>query len=120
VAQIEMPGWSHHHVVLVGDACQCVSLAAGQGASLAMAGAYILAEEMARHENDLPRALLRYEARVKPAITNKQRAGRRTIKWFAPDSNFRIAIRDFAMRLAGYRWGQYFFKRFLDTESILS
>jgi hypothetical protein len=57
---------------------------------------------------------------VKPAITSKQQAGRRTIKWFAPDGNLRNGIRDFAMRLAGYRWGQYFFKRFLDTESILS
>lgn|SRR5574341_391518 len=53
VSQIEMPGWSHHHVVLVGDAAQCVSLAAGQGASLAMAGAYILARELTRTPDDV-------------------------------------------------------------------
>jgi hypothetical protein len=31
VAQIEMSGWSRGRVVLVGDACGCVSLLAGQG-----------------------------------------------------------------------------------------
>jgi 2-polyprenyl-6-methoxyphenol hydroxylase-like FAD-dependent oxidoreductase len=31
VSQIELPGWSHGRVVLVGDACQCVSLAGWSG-----------------------------------------------------------------------------------------
>ena len=48
VSQIEMPAWSRGRVTLVGDSCQCVSLLAGQGASLAIAGAYILAEEIGR------------------------------------------------------------------------
>jgi 2-polyprenyl-6-methoxyphenol hydroxylase-like FAD-dependent oxidoreductase len=39
VLQIETPRWSTRRVVLIGDACYCVSLLAGQGASLAMAGA---------------------------------------------------------------------------------
>ena len=40
VSQIEISRWSQGRVVVVGDASQCVSLLAGQGASLAMAGAY--------------------------------------------------------------------------------
>ncbi len=46
VAQIEMASWSAGRAVLVGDACWCVSPLAGQGASLAVAGAYVLAEEL--------------------------------------------------------------------------
>ncbi|MBI3972875.1 MAG: FAD-dependent monooxygenase [Chloroflexi bacterium] len=45
VEQITMPRWSQGRVALVGDACQCVSLLAGQGASMTMAGAYTLALE---------------------------------------------------------------------------
>jgi 2-polyprenyl-6-methoxyphenol hydroxylase-like FAD-dependent oxidoreductase len=36
VSQIEMPRWSTDRVALVGNACQAVSLLAGQGASLAV------------------------------------------------------------------------------------
>jgi flavin-dependent dehydrogenase len=47
VAQIVLPRWSRHRVVLVGDAGYAVSLLAGQGASLAVGGAYVLAEQLA-------------------------------------------------------------------------
>ena len=46
VSQVELPDWRSGRVTLAGDACQCVSLFAGQGASLALAGAFILAEEL--------------------------------------------------------------------------
>ncbi|KOX07925.1 hypothetical protein ADL05_27955 [Nocardiopsis sp. NRRL B-16309] len=48
VEQIIMPGWSDARVVLVGDACQAVSLMAGQGASMAVAAAEVLAQELGR------------------------------------------------------------------------
>jgi 2-polyprenyl-6-methoxyphenol hydroxylase-like FAD-dependent oxidoreductase len=99
VAQIEMPTWSHNRVTLVGDACQAVSLLAGQGASMAMGAAYVLADELSR-TGDVPVALTRYEARVKPAIQRKQAAGRRTADWLVPATHRRIAIRDGALRLA--------------------
>lgn len=118
VSQIEMPGWSQGSVVLVGDACQCVSLAAGQGASLAMAGGYVLAHELANSPEDIPQALSQYERKMKPAILKKQRAGRRVVKWFLPDNRLRLAIRDGVMRLAASSIGRYFLKRFLATKSI--
>jgi 2-polyprenyl-6-methoxyphenol hydroxylase-like FAD-dependent oxidoreductase len=46
VAQIKLEDWYKGRVVLVGDACQCLTLLAGQGASMAMAGAYILADHL--------------------------------------------------------------------------
>lgn len=99
VAQIEMPAWSHNRVTLVGDACQAVSLLAGQGASMAMGGAYVLADELARG-GDVSAALVRYEARVKPAVERKQAGGRRTADWLVPASDWRIAARDMVLRAA--------------------
>jgi 2-polyprenyl-6-methoxyphenol hydroxylase-like FAD-dependent oxidoreductase len=57
VLQVETPHWSTTRVVLIGDACYCVSLLAGQGASLALAGADILAEELSAARVDLTAAL---------------------------------------------------------------
>jgi 2-polyprenyl-6-methoxyphenol hydroxylase-like FAD-dependent oxidoreductase len=56
VAQIKMPRWSRGRATLVGDACQAVSLLAGQSASLAVAGAYILADQMGPQPLDRGRA----------------------------------------------------------------
>lgn len=102
VAQIEMPSWGVGRVVLVGDACQCVSLLAGQGASLAMAGSYVLAEELAavRKEDDVGAALAQYERRLRPAVLKRQRAGRRLARWFVPENRARLLVRDAAMRMA--------------------
>jgi 2-polyprenyl-6-methoxyphenol hydroxylase-like FAD-dependent oxidoreductase len=100
VGQIEMPHWRIGRVVLVGDACQCVSLLAGQGASLAVAGACVLAEELAAGKADIGCALARYESRLKPAVERRQKAGRRLARWFVPDDRAHLLARDVAMRLA--------------------
>lgn len=47
VGQIHMDHWSKGRVVLVGDAAYCASPASGQGTSLAIVGAYVLAGELA-------------------------------------------------------------------------
>ena len=102
VAQVEMPRWHDGRVVLVGDACQAVSLLAGQGASMAVAGAHALAIELAAWA-DVPAALDAYERRVSPAIAKKQAAGRRTAGWFVPGSPLRIRLRDTVLRLSTLR-----------------
>jgi 2-polyprenyl-6-methoxyphenol hydroxylase-like FAD-dependent oxidoreductase len=70
VAQIEMPNWNAGRVVLVGDACWCVSPLAGQGASLAVAGAYVLAEELGAAPADVAGALAQYERRLRPTTNS--------------------------------------------------
>lgn len=100
VAQIEMPSWGVGRVVLVGDACQCVSLLAGQGASLAVAGSYVLAEELAAvRKEDVGAALAQYERRLRPAVLKRQRAGRRLARWFVAENRARLLVRDAAMRM---------------------
>jgi 2-polyprenyl-6-methoxyphenol hydroxylase-like FAD-dependent oxidoreductase len=48
VSQIHMDQWSKGRVVLLGDAAYCASPASGQGTSLAIVGAYVLAGELAK------------------------------------------------------------------------
>jgi 2-polyprenyl-6-methoxyphenol hydroxylase-like FAD-dependent oxidoreductase len=97
VVQIQLPQWSKGGVALLGDAAWCLSPLAGQGASMAIAGAYVLAEELDRTA-DVEDAVARYESRLRPAIERQQRAGRRLAKWFVPESDFGIAVRDVITR----------------------
>jgi 2-polyprenyl-6-methoxyphenol hydroxylase-like FAD-dependent oxidoreductase len=48
VSQIRIERWSRGRIALIGDAAFCVSFTAGQGSTLAMTGAYVLAGERAR------------------------------------------------------------------------
>ncbi|SDE31701.1 FAD-dependent monooxygenase [Glycomyces harbinensis] len=70
MAQIRMDAWSAGRVGLVGDAAHCAAPLSGQGTSLALVGAYILALELGRtgHEE----AFARYEARMRPFVEGNQ------------------------------------------------
>jgi 2-polyprenyl-6-methoxyphenol hydroxylase-like FAD-dependent oxidoreductase len=97
VSQIEMPRWTSDRVALVGDACQAVFLLAGQGASLAVAGAQVLAAELANGAN-VTHALARYNTRLAAPVADKQAAGRRAAEWFLPSSPRRLLLRRLALR----------------------
>ena len=71
VAQIRMPAWSKGRVALVGDAAHAPSFHTGQGTSLALVGAYVLAEALARHA-DHRDAFAEYEARCRPFVEANQ------------------------------------------------
>ncbi|MEU3626884.1 FAD-dependent oxidoreductase [Amycolatopsis coloradensis] len=92
VAQIEMPSWSRGRVVLVGDACYAVSLLAGQGASLGIAGAFVLAEQLTRTPST-EAAFAEYEKLLRPVVTEKQQVARRGARWFLPANRFLLQAR---------------------------
>ncbi|MEU8518882.1 FAD-dependent oxidoreductase [Streptomyces sp. NBC_01216] len=100
VAQVVMDRWSRGRTVLVGDAAYAVSLLAGQGASLGVAGAYVLAEELG-HASSVEAGLAAYEERWRPVAEEKQAAGRAAAEWFLPTSASRLHVRRAAMRLSG-------------------
>ncbi|MFD0773357.1 FAD-dependent monooxygenase [Streptomonospora algeriensis] len=100
VSQIRMPEWSRGRVTLLGDSCQAVSLLAGMGASLAVAGAHVLAESLAG-EDTVEAALRRYEREWRPVAEEKQRVGRRGARIFLPDSRWMLWARRIALRLSG-------------------
>jgi 2-polyprenyl-6-methoxyphenol hydroxylase-like FAD-dependent oxidoreductase len=51
VNQIRMPTWSKGRVAVAGDAAAAPSFLTGQGTSVALVGAYVLAKELARHDD---------------------------------------------------------------------
>ncbi|MFD7667463.1 FAD-dependent monooxygenase [Streptomyces sp. NPDC059788] len=51
VSQIRMPSWSSGRVALIGDAAYAPSFLTGQGSSLALVGAYMLAGSLAAHRD---------------------------------------------------------------------
>ena len=84
---------------MLGDAAYCPSLLAGEGAALAMAGAYLLAGELGRAQGDHRVAFPRYEQLFRPFIERKQRAARSFASSFAPRTAVGLRLRDLAVNL---------------------
>ncbi len=99
VSQIRMSSWSRGRCALVGDAAHCPSLLSGEGAALAMAGAYVLAGELSRAPADHSRAFAAYERTLRPFIESKQKAAERFASSFAPRTRFGISVRNKATAL---------------------
>lgn len=99
VTQIRMPRWSTNQVGLIGDAAYCPTLVSGQGASMAMAGAYFLAEALVQMSNAQD-ALQAYENRLRPHIQKIQKSARSFAPNFVPQSRLRIGIINSVLRLS--------------------
>ncbi len=71
LSQIRMPCWSKGRVALVGDAAYAPSFRSGQGTSIALVGAYVLAGELATHDNPAD-AFVAYERITRPYVEANQ------------------------------------------------
>ena len=69
--QIRMPSWSSGRVAFVGDAAYAPSFLTGQGSSLALVGAYMLARSLATH-GDHVGAFAAYERDTREFVTMNQ------------------------------------------------
>lgn len=72
MAQIHMPYWSRGRIVLVGDAAYSATPMSGQGTSIAIVGAYVLAGELLETRGDYRRAFSQYEKLMRPFINENQ------------------------------------------------
>ncbi|WP_245919916.1 FAD-dependent monooxygenase [Melittangium boletus] len=72
LSQVRMSNWSRGRVVLVGDAGYAVSLGTGQATSVAMVGAYVLAGELATHQDDLVAGVAAYEGELHDYVIRNQ------------------------------------------------
>ncbi len=99
LTQIVMPHWCKGRVALLGDACGCLTLLAGQGSHMAMAGAYVIARELDRHEGDYRLAFAAYEAKLKPVVTAKQNEAAQFARYFIPSTRSRPWVRRLFIRL---------------------
>jgi 2-polyprenyl-6-methoxyphenol hydroxylase-like FAD-dependent oxidoreductase len=103
VSRVRLPRWSTGRVTLVGDAAACLSLF-GDGSTLAVAGGFELAEELARTPDDPPAALRRYEQRHRRLITSRQRGlFTAAAMLLVSRSRASIALRNTGIRLLGMR-----------------
>ncbi|KAF5636199.1 salicylate 1-monooxygenase [Fusarium sp. NRRL 52700] len=71
MVQVKTPTLAKGRFVLVGDAGYAAGLTGG-GTSLALAGAYILAGELSKHEGDIKAGLEGYEQQIRPLINKMQ------------------------------------------------
>jgi 2-polyprenyl-6-methoxyphenol hydroxylase-like FAD-dependent oxidoreductase len=95
VSSIQVPTWSRGRITLVGDAASCVSLF-GDGSSLAMTGAFTLADSLG---GDILAGLRAYEARHRPQRAAKENSVAYATRLLIPATATGIAIRNAAVRL---------------------
>jgi len=101
VSQIQMDRWSVGRTVLLGDAAYCPSPASGQGTSLALVGAYVLAGELAEASGDYATAFARYESTIRGYVAaNQKLAG--SVKDFVPQTWTQLWFRTQALRVLPY------------------
>src|SRR6266567_1517605 len=84
VSQIRMERWSHGRAVLLGDAGYCPALLTGQGSTLAMMGAYILAGELKVALGNYKLAFARYEQAFRPVVRQEQKNVGATARFLVP------------------------------------
>jgi 2-polyprenyl-6-methoxyphenol hydroxylase-like FAD-dependent oxidoreductase len=99
ISQVRMESWSRGRVVLVGDAAHAPSLASGQGTSLAVVGAYVLAAELAEAPGDHATAFAAYERRMRGFVEANQALGARAMGRMVASSRLQCRFGALAMRV---------------------
>jgi 2-polyprenyl-6-methoxyphenol hydroxylase-like FAD-dependent oxidoreductase len=115
VSQIQMDRWWNGRVSLVGDACYCPSLLSGQGSTLAMVGAYVLAGELKEAGGNYQVAYEEYQRIFKPFLDEKQKTAQGFAKSFIPKSSSGISMRNLFVKLMFLPFiSRLFIKQFMD------
>lgn len=96
--------WHKGRVALVGDAAYCLTLIAGQGASMALTGAYLLAQKLKQYETDYEKAFTAFEADLRPHIETMQRNAVKNTATYVPGSSFRLFVRNLFAPLFFTKW----------------
>ncbi|MGG0174673.1 FAD-dependent monooxygenase [Gottfriedia acidiceleris] len=98
ICQIHMPTWSDGRIALVGDAAYCPSPLSGQGTSLALVGAYVLAGELKAANGDYNKSFVSYEKEMRKFVEKNQKIGLLTAGGMIEKSNFKILLRNAMLR----------------------
>jgi 2-polyprenyl-6-methoxyphenol hydroxylase-like FAD-dependent oxidoreductase len=98
VSQVRLDRWANGRVALLGDAASSVSLF-GDGSTLAIAGAYTLAEKLAATPADPHAAFARYEAEHRTLVDPRQDNVALAATLMVPATRSGIAARNLASRL---------------------
>ncbi|WP_328991172.1 FAD-dependent monooxygenase [Kribbella sp. NBC_01245] len=98
VGQVAVPQWSRGRVVLLGDAGYCGSPLAGHGTALALVGAYVLAGELAAHDDHVD-AFAAYQRELAPYVKQRTALPPGGLKAAMPMSRTGIRLRNTMTRL---------------------
>jgi 2-polyprenyl-6-methoxyphenol hydroxylase-like FAD-dependent oxidoreductase len=85
ISQVRMDKWSKGRIVLLGDAACCPSPMAGMGTSIAVVGAYVLANELKNAGGDYSAAFARYETPMRGFASAAQKMAE-GVSWFIPST----------------------------------
>ena len=112
-AQICMDHWSQGRVALAGDAGYCASPMSGQGTSLALIGAYVLAGELAAAAGAYQTAFHQYEKEMRPFVMLNQALGIRSANLMKSKEkkNISMWLLEQVMRIAPGRMIEFFINR---------
>ncbi|HEX5597955.1 MAG TPA: FAD-dependent monooxygenase [Micromonosporaceae bacterium] len=99
ISQVHLDHWSRGRVVLVGDAAYCASPASGQGTSLALVGAYVLAGELAAAAGDHATAFDRYEEQMRDFVEQNQQLAPSNLKGMVMSSRALIRFQLLMLRM---------------------
>jgi 2-polyprenyl-6-methoxyphenol hydroxylase-like FAD-dependent oxidoreductase len=111
-AQIRMSQWSQGRVALAGDAGYCASPLSGQGTSLALVGAYVLAGELAAAAGAYQIAFQQYEREMRPFVALNQELAVRSAKLMRPkEKHVSTWLLEQIMRLVPGRMIEFFIYR---------
>ncbi|WNM37270.1 FAD-dependent monooxygenase [Micromonospora halotolerans] len=99
MSQVRMDSWSTGRVGLVGDAGYGPSPASGQGTSLGLVGAYVLAASLAEAGGDPVTGFAGYERRMRPFVTANQLLAERNLKGMVLSSAAQIRFQTLMLRL---------------------
>ena len=97
--QVRMPRWSTGCVVLTGDAAWCATPIAGYGTTLAITGAYVLAQELIR-SMDVRAAFAAYEEVMRPMVEEAQGVPKLAPRLANPHSRIGIRLLHGALSVA--------------------
>jgi 2-polyprenyl-6-methoxyphenol hydroxylase-like FAD-dependent oxidoreductase len=98
MSQVRLPSWSAGRAALVGDAAFGPSPLSGQGTSLALIGAYLLAHHISTSP-DIGGALALWESGFRSNVESNQRLATDGMATLLPGSRFAIFARNQTMRV---------------------
>ncbi len=99
ISQIVMSGWSTGRIALVGDAGYSPGPGVGGGTSVAVVGAYVLAQELGRAGGDHLAGLRGYENRMRALVTKARGIGHSTMSTLIPRSRLGVRLTPALLRL---------------------
>jgi 2-polyprenyl-6-methoxyphenol hydroxylase-like FAD-dependent oxidoreductase len=106
VSQVRLDSWSAGRVALVGDAGYCPSPLSGQGSSLALVGAYVLASELRAADGDHRDAFAGYQRRLRDFVERNQQIATGNAKRFTPTSRRQIWLQNQGIKAMPYMPGK--------------